>query len=73
MSLHVEDVQTNIDEPSDQMIEKSVASVLRELVAGTRAPGFPTLLYADSELSGVRGHHRQAARLPHHTQVRDCF
>ena len=41
--LQNEDVQTNIDEPSVQVLEKYLASVLRDAVASTRARGFPTL------------------------------
>ena len=50
--LQNEEVQTYIDELSDQALERYLASVLRDAVARTRARGFPTLLNADSKLSG---------------------
>jgi len=50
--LQKEEVRTNIDEPSDQVLEKYLASVLRDAVASTGALGFPTLLSADTKASG---------------------
>lgn len=53
--LQNEYVQTNIDEPSDQALEIYLASVMRHILASTRSRGFPTLLYADTELSWLSG------------------
>jgi len=51
--LQNEYVQTNIDEPSDQALERYLAVVLRYTLVSSRSCGFLALLYADTELSGL--------------------
>ena len=50
--LQKEEVQANVEEPSDQALERYLASLVRDAVARTRARDFPTLLYADTKPSG---------------------
>ena len=50
--LQKEEVQANVEEPSDQALERYLASLVRDAVVRTRARDFPTLLYADTKPSG---------------------